>query len=83
MARRKAPKPRNQPRSKQERPPISFRTHRSVLVRLDTVADRFNITRNELLERLVLYYMAERGDDVEAMLIAAQQSEATDVDLFA
>jgi hypothetical protein len=83
MARRKTPKPRNAPRSKQERPPISFRIHRQILARLDALADRFNITRNELLERLIHMWLAERGDDVAALLEASLEEEKNQIDLFA
>jgi metal-responsive CopG/Arc/MetJ family transcriptional regulator len=74
---------RNPPRSKQDRPPISFRTHRSILVRLDKLAKKFNVTRNELIERVLIMYLGERGDDVETMMIQAQEAEDEAVDLFA
>lgn len=79
---RKPKNPRTQPRARQARPTISFRTDRTVLSRLDYLADRFGVTRNEVMERVFRLYLTERGDDVEAMLATAGATDERPLDIF-
>src|SRR5690606_8291333 len=61
-------KPTAQPRALQPRPTISFRTDRAVLTRLDEIAEGHDVTRNDLMERVLKHYLVERGEDLGALL---------------
>lgn len=67
---RKRKKPTAQPRALQTRPTISFRTYRAKLEALDNYAQRLGCTRNDLLEAVVDLYLADRGEDVAAVIAA-------------
>ena len=70
------------PRARQKRPTISFRTDRPVLERLDYLAQRFDITRNEVMQRVLKAYLIERGDDLEE-LMSRMEADRDQLNIFA
>ena len=77
--RKAKPKPRHaQPRAKQSRPNVVFRTDREVLDRLDREARRLNSTRSEVINVALQRHMAEIAAPARKGV-----DDANQIDLFA
>ncbi len=72
-----------QPKSMQSRPPISCRIKRPVLDKLDAFAARLDVTRNDLMEGIMVLYMKDRGEDIEALFAQPDDETQGELDIFA
>jgi predicted transcriptional regulator len=62
--------------------PISFRLHKDLVTRLDSIATRLRTTRSHVVALVLHEYVQERGDkEVERM--AKKEADNAKVDIFA
>lgn len=82
MAKKKKGPPAK-PRSLQSHPVISLRMHRPFLEKVDEVANHLGVNRTELIHRVMVTYLEERGEKGVEALVRKEVPDAKPIDLFA
>lgn len=82
MARKRKSRPAK-PRALQTHPVISLRMHRPLLERVDEVASKLELSRTELLLRVLVTYLEERGEEGVDALLRKEEPDVRQIDLFA